>query len=145
MYASNEELLRESECRWPDCVEPAGHAGPHSKGALVPESTLNWQDKLKPEELKALKIHDSMPGSVHACPAWILRSLAASRALAEARTKVMGPLRPVIANAAEYYTDDYWSERLSVGHFFGAITLGDVRAMITALALTEADFMEGSD
>jgi len=30
MYASNEELLREGECDAPNCIEDAGHPGPHS-------------------------------------------------------------------------------------------------------------------
>ena len=26
---SNENLLRQGECPWPNCLEPAGHAGSH--------------------------------------------------------------------------------------------------------------------
>ncbi len=106
---------------------------------------MGWEKHLTEKEREKLTRVDES-GKFWAVESPVLdgfaRSLAASRALVEARTKVMEPLRPVIANAAEYYADDYWSERLAVGHFFGAITLGDVRAMITALARTEADFME---
>ena len=39
MYASNEELLREGECGHSNCIEDAGHKGPHSFELFPPMTT----------------------------------------------------------------------------------------------------------
>jgi len=143
MYASNEELLRESECRWPDCVEPAGHAGPHSKGALVPEPTPNWKKYLKPEErewVEAAEKTNEIVGKLTMKPRGmtgpdiaiaLARSLAASRALVEAKNEALRHCRNVHRLAADIIAPAYRGTNNALDE-----AVGEADA---ALARTEAD------
>ncbi len=130
--------------------------------------SLTEQEKemLTSAELKALEIHDRTPGSVHACPPWVLKALADLRAenarlqdgydslkcqydeehdellgykaLAERRKKALEPLAQCAEDSPPTSPD---SHTLYDGAFVG-IVLGDARRARAAIDITPDEARE---
>ena len=55
-YASNEELLREGECPSSNCIEVAGHSGPHFPGQAKGQVDIAVSGAIRRKDLALMKL-----------------------------------------------------------------------------------------